>query len=298
MKITIMNKYFILFLLILNIGVVNAQRIEVQTDYNGIGDCIFSAHNNSTTPVFLKIDFADLENTTFNEPLPYIKKLEPGFNSLFTLERDLDADIPRFNYQLKSYRSNPAADVNLDFPYLIPLTPGSKANVFDVKSIAGFWGNKEPKSWVAIGFMVKPKDAVYASRQGEIVEIVRNDREGDSENWYHTWTNSITLLQPDGTLICYKNVIDKNKKLKLNQKIYAGQLLGEVAPNSEELILLMYQNSLSSTDLVFIIPQFLTELDKIEIVNPAMNIKVIHPTEIRGLEMTRKEKKKILGSKK
>lgn len=277
---------------------VNAQQIEVQSDYNSIGDCIFSAHNNSKTPAFLKIDFADLENTTFNEPLPYIKRLEPGFNSLFTLERDLDADVPRFNYQMKSFRSNPTADVNLDFPYLIPFAPGSKVKAFDVKSIPGFWGNKELKSWVAIGFVAQPGDAVYASRQGEIVEIVGANREGESQNWYHTWTNSITVLQPDGTLFCYKNVIDKSKKLILNQKIYAGQLLGEVAANSQELILLVYKNSLSSKDLVFIIPQFVTELNKLEIVNPAMNIVVVHPNEIRGLEMTKKEKKKILNSKK
>lgn len=293
-----MNKLFAVTILSLFFGNINAQQIEVQTDYSSIGDCLFSAHNNSKTPLFLKIDFADLENTTFNETLPYIKKLTPGFNSLFTLERDLDADVPQFNYQMKSYRSNPTANVNLDFPYLIPFTPGSKVKVFDVKSIAGFLGNKEPKLWVAIGFIVKPKDAVYASRQGEIVEIVGADRDGETESWYHTWTNSITLLQPDETLICYKNVIDKSQKLKLNQKIYAGQLLGEVAPGSQELILLNYKSSLSSNDLVFIIPQFVTELNKIEIVNPAMDITVVHPNDIKGLEMTRKEKKKILSLKK
>lgn len=273
---------------------ISAQSIEVQADYNGVGDCIFSAHNNSKTPMFLKIDFADLENATFNETLPYIKKLEPGFNSLFTLGRDLDADVPRFNYQMKSYRSNPVADVNLDFPYLIPFAPGAKIKVFDVKSIAGFWGDTEPDSWLATGFIAKSGDAVYASRKGEIVEITGINRKGDSQDWYHTWTNSITLLQPDGTLICYKNVVDKNKKLKLNQKIYAGQMLGEVAPNSTEVILLMYQNSLSSKDLIFIIPLFVTESNKTEIVNSAMNIEVVHPSEIRGLEMTKKEKKKIL----
>jgi len=60
----------------------------------------------------------------------------------------------------------------------------------------------------------------------------------------------------------------------------------------------MYKNSFGSTDLVFIIPQFVTELNKLEIVNPAMNIVVVHSNEIRGLEMTKKEKKKILNSKK
>jgi hypothetical protein len=293
-----MNKYFVLALLSFCFEIVHAQLVEVQTDYNSIGDCVFSAHNNSETPIFLKIDFADLENTSFNEPLPYVKKLEPGFNSLFTLERNLDGGVPRFNYQIKSYRSNPTASVNLDFPYLVPLVPGSKVKTFDVNSIDGFWGDQEPKSWVAMGFAVSQGEAVYASRQGAIVEIVGANRGGDSQSWYHTWTNSITILQPDGTLICYRNVVDKRKMLELNQKIYAGQLLGTIAPNSQELILLIYKKSLSSDDLIFIIPQFVTEFNKIGIINPAMNVEVVHPNEVRGLEMSKKEKRKILGTKK
>src|SRR5680860_145190 len=122
-----MRKFLMVSLSVLLYLTNNAQLIEVQADYNAVGDCIFSAHNNAKTPLFLNIDFADLENTTFNETLPYIKKLTPGFNSLFTLPRDLDSDVPRFNYQMKSYRSNPTASVNLDFPYLIPFATGTKA---------------------------------------------------------------------------------------------------------------------------------------------------------------------------
>ena len=104
-------------------------------------------------------------------------------------------------------------------------------------------------------------------------------------------------MQPDGTLICYKNVIDPEGKLELNQKIYAGDVLGKIAPGATQLILLIYQNTLGSDDLVFIIPQFQTTKDKTELVNPAMDIKVVHPAEVRGLEMTKKERKKILGLK-
>lgn len=274
-----------------------AQLVEVQADFNAMGDCIFSAHNNAKTPIYLNIDFADLQNTTFNETLPYIKKLTPGFNNLFILSRDVDSDVPRFNYQMKSYRSNPAANVNLDFPYLIPFEPGTKAKVFDVENISGFWGDNEPKSWMATGFVTKPGIPVYASRQGEIVEIVGATRTGDPQFWYNTWTYSITVLQPDGTLISYKNVIDKNKTWSINETVYAGQILGEVAPGASELILLIYQNTLSSADLLFIIPQFAVAPGKIQIVNPALDIEVVHPIEIRGLEMTKKEKKKILNSK-
>lgn len=292
-----MHKFLNLFLFVLLFLNSRAQLVEVQADYNAVGDCIFSAHNNSKTPLFLNIDFADLENTTFSETLPFVKKLTPGFNSLFTLPRDLDADVPRFNYQMKTFRSNPTADVNLDFPYLIPFAPGTIVKAFDVENIDGFWGNKEPKSWKATGFKTEPGTPVYAARQGEIVEIMGASRSGDSQFWYNTWPNTITVLQPDGTLICYKNVVDKNKKWKLNDTVYAGQLLGEVPSNSSELILLIYQNKLGSDELIFIIPQFVFEPGKFQFVNSSINIKVVHPVDVRGLEMSKKEKRKILNSK-
>lgn len=141
-----------LFIFLFIATVTRAQLVEVQANYNSIGDVDFIAYNNYKAPLFLNIDFADLENTTFNEPLPYIKLLEPGFNTLFTLQRDLNADVPRFNYQIKYFRSNPMAKVNLDFPYLIPLAPGTEARPFDVEDVKGFWGEGEPKGWLATGF--------------------------------------------------------------------------------------------------------------------------------------------------
>jgi len=293
-----MNKLLILFVLLFVFERSFAQSVEVQANYNSIGDCIFSAHNNSKTPMFLNIDFADLENTTFNEVLPFVKKLDPGFNNLFTLERDLDADVPRFNYQMKSFRSNPTTIIDLDFPYLIPFNVGSKVKAKEVKSIAGFRGAEELKSWVAIGFHAKSGDKVYASRQGIIVEIAGKQKSEDTQSWYNGWNYSITLLQADGTLICYRNVVDNSKILKLNQKIHAGQLIGEIASFASELTMLIYQNSLNSKDLRFIIPQFSTGELELEFMNIAKEYVVVHSNSVRALEMNKKEKRKILGLKK
>jgi hypothetical protein len=273
----------------------NAQLVEVQYNYNNVGDCIFGANNYAKTPLFMSLIFTNIENTTFKENTPYVKRLDPGFTGLFTLLREEEM-APQFIFDIKTYKSNPDADVNLDFPYLIPFAPGTVVKVVDIKNIDGFWGDESPKSWKATGFIAKPGEPVYAVRQGQIVEIAGPTRGGDPKSWYHTWTNSITLLQSDGTLITYKNVIDKDKKLEINKKIQAGQILGEVAPNSSEIVLMIYHNTLISSDLLFIIPLFVTEPGKTEILNSALNIEVVHPIEIVGLEMTKKEQKNLLKS--
>jgi len=289
-----MTKHFFVAIFLFLLIKSNAQLVEVQANYNGVGDVDFVAYNNTPAPLFLNVDFADLENTTFNEPLPYIKLLEPGFNTLFTLQRYPDADVPRFNYQIKVFKSDPMALADLEFPYLIPFAPGSEISVFDVKSLNGFWGSSLPESWNATGFQATPGEPVFASRTGIIVEVVGSQRPGEPQNWYHTWNNSITVLQSDGTLICYRNVVDNSKKLKVNEKIFAGQQLGVVAPGSTELIVVIFQHSLNSDDLRFVIPQFVTGENETEVLLSSQQYTVIHPVEIRGLEMSNREKRRNL----
>lgn len=290
-------KYLHLLLFLGVVCSVHAQLVDVQADYNSLGDCVFSANNNSKAPVYLQLNFADLQNTSFPETLPYVKRLEPGFNALFTLQRDLNADVPRFTYDVKSFRSNPMASVDLQFPYLIPFSPGSKIRVFDVPDINGFRGSTKLKSWAATGFYAKAGDAVYASRKGIVVEIARAERNDDALNWYNAWNNTITVLQPDGTLLCYKNVVDKTKSLKVGQSIYCGQLIGQVAPDVSAVLLLIYYDSLTSKNLKFIIPEFVVTEGKYEILNSISEYTVIHPKIVRGLEMSKREKKKLLGRK-
>jgi hypothetical protein len=92
-------------------------------------------------------------------------------------------------------------------------------------------------------------------------------------------------------------VVDAGKKLELNQIVHAGQVLGEVAPGSTEIVLMIYHNTLNSPDLQFIIPLFVTAPGKTEILNSALNIEVVHPNEVRGLEMTKKEQRNLLKEK-
>ena len=289
-----MKRYIIVFLFLVYSITMRAQLAEVQANYNSAGDVDFIAYNNTPAPLFIHIEFADMENARFNEPLPYIKLLDPGFNTLFTLLRDPGADVPRFNYQIKTYRSNPFAFSDLDFPYLIPFAPGEEARIFDVKSIEGFMGSQNISSFNATGFAAQPRQQVFAARTGTVVEVAGTSRSGDPLHWYHTWNNTITLLHPDGTLISYRNVIDPDKKLKPGGRIAAGQPIGIVAPGTSEVILMIFQHSLNSNELRFMIPQFVTGENETGMLLPSQVYSIVHPSDIRGLELTKKEKRLFL----
>lgn len=292
-----MQKLIFTGLFLLAVLGASAQAVEVQYDYSATGDCIFGAYNNSKAPLFLHLNFADLENTTFNEPLPYVKRLEPGFTNLFTLLRDPGAGVPRFNYEIKVYRSDPMAKVDLQYPYLIPFAEGKTVKVFDVEAINGFWGSDEPDSWSATGFYAQPGEKVFASRNGIVVEMAGAARTGNAAGWYNTWTNAITLLQADGSLICYHNVVNTDKSLKVGDKVFAGGPLGQVSRGASGLEILIYHESVFTEYPLFVIPEFVVNQNEQQILSSTQSYTVVHPDEIRGLEMSKKEKRKMLGKK-
>lgn len=267
--------------------------VDVRIEY-AYGNSLFSAQNNAPFPVFLHVHFKEVSKLSFFEKQPYVKYLKPGFNELFKLEKSRERGIPKYDYEIKYLPSNPLVIVNLDFPYLLPFVEETLAVATKVNSIDGFTTNCHVKDWWANGFYAKPKQAVCASRTGIVVEIVNL---GDSVLPYEHCSNRITLLHADGTLASYLNVVSAEKKIKYDQKICAGELLGEIAPSSNDLIILFYKNKLFSNDLDFLIPKFQVNETIVKPLIYEKEYKVIHPISVRGLEMSKREKKKLLGKK-
>lgn len=284
---------FILFFF--TIWMAYSQPVEVRVDYNAVGDAEFTAYNNTKAPLFVHIILGDLQNTYYQETLPIVKMVEPGFNSLFNLERDIStAGGVRFHHEIKIFRSNPIPKVNLDFPYLIPLKPGTQGKSVLIKNMDGFAGLQAANSWVATGFEVQPGDDVFVARNGTIVEIAGSQREKNSLINYNGWNNTVTILQPDGTLASYCNVSVPEKMWKTGDKVYAGQLLGQIVPGETTLIFIVFHENIRTKNLNFIFPKFFIDTNKTDIILSETEFTVLQPEHIRGLEMDKREKRKYI----
>lgn len=289
-----MQKLAVLFFLFFTTVLSDAQPVEVRADYNGVGDVDFVAYNNTKAPLFVYVILGDLENTYYPETLPIVKKVESGFNPLFTLERNLSGGSVRFHHEIKYFRSNPVGDVHLDFPYLIPFAPGKKVESVLVENIDGFMGLMVPKSWSANGFKANPDEDVFAARNAIITEITGASRDEGAVINYNGWTYAVTVLQSDGTLACYKNVTVPDKTWKVGDKIYAGQVLGQIAPGAKELVFMVYHEKLQTDGLTFVVPLFVLSKDNSGLILSGSEFTVVHPVEIRGMEMDKREKRKFL----
>lgn len=107
----------------------------------------------------------------------------------------------------------------------------------------------------------------------------------------------ITLLHEDGTLATYFNATSENKPLKLNQTIYPGDAFSSLNSVSDQLIVAVYYNRLFSNNYIFLSPKFHLSNANSNSLEINKEYTVVHPKEIRELEMTKKEKKKLAGKR-
>ncbi len=304
-----MSQRFVLILLLLftietfaqnqylpEINFIEAEKVQIRLSYNqNRNSTFFSAYNQAEYPVFVHINFKEVSRLSFFEEQPYVKKIPPGFTDLFVLEQSHERNLPRFPFEFKVYPSNPLADVNLDFPYLLPFCEGESAVPQEVDTsdqALSVIPNKEDGFFYA--FRAVPGQEICAARKGVVVDIFSRLKDEPKEGAAKGYSY-ITLLHEDGTLATYFNATSDNKPLKLNQTIYPGEVFSCLDSISDELIVAVYYNRLFSSDYIFLSPKFhLSNADSHSLkINTEYT--VAHPKEIRELEMTKKEKKKLNG---
>jgi hypothetical protein len=76
----------------------------------------------------------------------------------------------RFRY-FKGFISH--ASVDTSYTYLLPISPGARTRIFEVKYLPAEYGNEpEPKGWYGAGFHVNSGDTIFAARRGRVTETV------------------------------------------------------------------------------------------------------------------------------
>lgn len=278
-------RYFLSTFLVVCITLLSgAQQVEVRADYDPDGNCLFSAYNNTPAPIFLKLNFADLQNTYFSGPLPFIQKLEPGYNDLFTLPRELSGDVPRFNYEISVVHSTPTPTIDLDFPYLLPFTPGSKVSTCELRDTLLLPDFEQRTEITGTNFVTQPNTPVLACRKGIIIAIQPYSRQKSKLAY------ALTMLQPDGTLIAYYPVSIAPTQAKTGKTIYPGQTIGTTT--SANLKIVIYYKSLATQQIAFVVPQFVIKEKHTEILHSGQVYTIIHPPHVLHLEMSKKEQRR------
>ena len=206
-------------------GTVFSQRvIEIKYQANAKGGYVFSCINYAYCNYILELGFTQFDNLRSDRTLPFHGEIKPGYNSLFTISPINPNDPIQFKYSSATQKGCMHPVVNSDFTYLLPVSPGKDAQVYEMSPDKP----SDTANWYVLRLKMKPGDTIYAARKG-IVNIVE-DRDASNDAGQNSIgkENFIELVQPDCSFARY-GILKKNSAMVIpGQLVKAGQPIGLV----------------------------------------------------------------------
>jgi Peptidase family M23 len=218
--------------------------IEIKYETDAKGSTVFSCINYAYCNYILDLGFGTFKNLKCDRSLPFHEEVKPGYTKLFTIS-PIDALLPtQFNYSSKNQKGCMHPEVNSDFTYLLPISPGKEAQSYEMSpdklpdtanhKVAGTTTNKsrDSVSWYVLRLKMKSGDTIYAARKGTVTELQDQSGANDAGQISVSTENYIEIVQADCSFARY-GILKKNSALvKPGQTVKAGQPIGLVGGDS------------------------------------------------------------------
>lgn len=230
----------LLSLLFLNPSLFSQRVIEVKYEQDRQGNYNFSCTNKAYCNYILEINFTTLDNAKPDHVLPYRAVVTPGSNKLFKLSKENANNPVQFKYKISYFKGCLNPQVNTDFTYLLPITPGKEAQAYELQNIAkpiapdpsaarGLpQATPGPESWYSIRLKMKPGDTLYAARRGMVTEMDVSSNLNDSGVASAGTENYIEIVHGDCSFGHY-GILRKNSSfVRPGQFVEAGEPIGLV----------------------------------------------------------------------
>jgi hypothetical protein len=196
------------------------------------------------------------------------------------------------------------------FAHLLPGTEGKEMMVSKVRSLSEAIGKQSPEDYYATGFQYQLGDTICATRAGVIYETSDEVNEGEKKNqFFKSQRNRIGLQHKDGTIGQYSILSPIKLLVNPGDNVIPGQPLAVFNKPGEKYTMLFsviylnekkaYANSnfgasQATTPFNTVAVNFYDSENKKGILLASNNrYLIVHPKEIIGLELSKKDKKKL-----
>ena len=225
-----MKNFFITlaFLSFLSVSSYCQRIIDIKYEQDARGNYQFYCSNNGYCSYIIEINFTSLENAKADHDFPYRTAVKPGRTNLFKLSRENSEKPVQFKYATNFNKGCLHPQVNADFTYLLPISPGKEAQAYELTNAGNKNVDPTSKNWYVIRLKMKPGDTIFAARRGVVCEIQDSSGLNDAGVSSIGHENYLEIAQADCSIAHY-GVLRKNSNLvKLGQSVAAGQPIGVV----------------------------------------------------------------------
>jgi hypothetical protein len=239
----IRNK-FLLVLLCLFLGSFAAfsqRMIEIKYEADSKGGYLFSCYNYAFCNYVLDLGFTSFKNVQCDRPLPFHGEVVPGYNKLFTITAIDPQSAAQFNYSSRNQKGCMHPVVNRNFIYLLPITPGKDAQVYEMSPDKLDTATRTPAAgklpaekqtdssyWYVLRLKMKSGDTIYASRKGVVTELQDQNSANDAGQSSVGRENYIEIVHADCSFARYGILKKSSALVKPGQPVKAGQPIGLV----------------------------------------------------------------------
>lgn len=238
------TRMIVMLLMIFSASSFSQRIIEIKYETDARGATIFSCINYAYCTYILDLGFTTFKNLKCDRPLPFHEEVKPGYNKLFIISA-IDPQLPtQFNYSSKNQKGCMHPQVNADFTYLLPISPGKGAQSYEMSpdrlpdstnreaSKSNVDKRRDSVSWYVLRLKMQAGDTIYAARKGVVAELQDQNGANDAGQISVNTENYIEIIQTDCSFARY-GILKKNGAfVKPGQTIKAGQPIGLVGGDS------------------------------------------------------------------
>lgn len=283
-------------LFVLYISSLQAQ-ITIDTERDKENNVNFYANNPNEIPYSVILNFSQLQNMTTPAGGNTTAVANPGRTKVATLKPTLAGQGTSYRYTFSFAKGNVYAKSKGNPSYLVPVSEGTVIKVVLNNPLAATVGDESAKgSYVGVSFMFDEPVQVVAPRKGIIADMKMDAHVAGSNLSFVAEENFIEIYHEDGTFTKLTVLKAGSEKVKLGQLVFPGDILAESGGENYSQgphLRMINIKTVKENDRLIYQPfpvRFVSDKGDVEI-KQYVTFSVVHPEEVKMLEMSKKELK-------
>lgn len=284
------------FIFLLTLSTLQAQ-ITIDTERDKENNVNFYANNPTEIPYSVILNFSQLQNMTTPAGGNTTAVATPGRTKVATLRPTLAGQGTSYRYSFTFAKGNVYAKSKVNPSYLVPVSEGTAVKAVLNNPLAETIGDETAKgSYVGVSFMFDQPVEIVAPRKGIIAGMKMDADVAGTKLSYAAEENFIEIYHEDGTFTKLTVLKAGSEKVKVGQQVLPGDVLAESGGENYSQgphVRMINIKTVKDNDRLTYQPfpvRFVSDKGDVEI-KQYVTFSVVHPEEVKMLEMSKKELK-------
>ncbi|MBC6367170.1 M23 family metallopeptidase [Algoriphagus sp. AK58] len=272
-------------------------QITIDTERDKENNVNFYANNPTEIPYSVILNFSQLQNMTTPAGGNTTAVATPGRTKVATLRPTLAGQGTSYRYSFTFAKGNVYAKSKVNPSYLVPVSEGTVVKAVLNNPLASTVGDETAKgSYVGVSFMFDQPVQIVAPRKGIIADMKMDANVSGNNLSYAAEENFIEIYHEDGTFTKLTVMKAGSEKVKVGQQVFPGDVLADSGGENYSQgphVRMINIRTVKDNDRLIYQPfpvSFVSDKGDLEI-KQYVTFSVVHPEEVKMLEMSKKELK-------